>query len=45
MAKMLKPYVVKELSPVVFEKVVQELINRIDERYRDALEFLAGEGK
>jgi len=41
---LISPYVAKESSEVIFESAVQELIDRIYERYQAATTFLATEG-
>jgi spore coat protein H len=44
LAKVIAPYATKSTSEAAFESSVQELINRINERYQAAVSFLAAEG-
>ena len=44
LAELIAPYALKESGEIVFESAVQELINRIYERYEAATDFLISEG-
>jgi spore coat protein H len=44
LAELIAPYAAKESGEAAFESAVQELINRIYERYQAAIAFLATEG-
>jgi spore coat protein H len=44
LAELIAPYALKESGEAVFESAVQELINRIYERYEAATDFLISEG-
>jgi spore coat protein H len=45
LAELIAPYATKESSEVAFESAVQELINRINERYQAVTAFLDIEGR
>lgn len=44
LAELIAPYTLKESREAVFESAVQELMNRISERYKTATDFLTSEG-